>query len=124
MSDIRINMVVSADEHPDLYALLISKPPKTRASILRTNAEFGIWVKRQGSGAPFALTAVGMPGEATPPAPSQAAHPSSPALQPTTARPAAAVVHTPPAAPLANSSEGGMVLDPSMLAGVNFGDLD
>lgn len=115
MTDIRINMVVSADEHPDLYALLISKPPKTRASILRTNAEFGIWVKRQGSGVPLTLPAGGMPSEAIPSAP-------SPAPQPTATKPAVAVVHSP--APTSSPSEGGMVLDSSMLAGVNFGDLD
>lgn len=118
-------MVVTADEHPDLYALLISKPPKTRASILRSHAEFGIWIKRQGAAIPsVAVPAPGIPSEATPAAPMQAANLPTSAKSSTAAIKTVSMANSPDAEPLTGSPEGSMVLDPSMLAGVNFGDLD
>jgi hypothetical protein len=44
---IRINMVVTQEEHPVLYSSLAKLAPKARASVLRQHAEFGMWIKKQ-----------------------------------------------------------------------------
>lgn len=45
MTVIRINMVINKDEHPELYDLLVKKPAKVRASIIRNYVEFALWKK-------------------------------------------------------------------------------
>ena len=46
-NSIRINMVVTKDENPELHALLESREPKVRSAVLRQHAEFGLWMKRR-----------------------------------------------------------------------------
>lgn len=51
MTDIRINMVIAAEEYPGLHSILKERNPKSRATVLRYFAEFGIWAQQQTGGA-------------------------------------------------------------------------
>lgn len=137
MSGIRINMVVTPDEHPELHALLESRAPKARASVLRQHAEFGLWVKQQKAGFAVAPEAAAQPAPATPKTeisrPAPVATATAPAVQPVA--PAPAPIATPAPAPVAaeqlpparsteHQGNTGDVLDTTVLVGVDLGDLD
>lgn len=137
MSGIRINMVVTPDEHPELHALLESRAPKARASVLRQHAEFGLWVKQQKAGFTVAREAAAQPAPASPktetfrPAPVAAA--TAPAVRSAAPSPApiatpapASVVaeQLPPTGSAEHQGNTGDVLDTTVLVGVDLGDLD
>lgn len=113
MSPIRINMVVNADEHPDLYELLATRMPKARASVLRQHAAFGLWAKSREAGIVGGTQALGV--IAPPP------HPAKPAAPPVAAAP---VSDAPQSSQHEGQGDGHPVLDTSVLAGVDLGGLD
>lgn len=137
MSGIRINMVVTPDEHPELHALLESRAPKARASVLRQHAEFGLWVKQQKAGFAVAPEATAQPAQASPKTeiirPAPVATEPAPAVQSVAPAPAAASTpapapvvaeQLPPVGTAEHQGNTGDVLDTTVLAGVDLGDLD
>ena len=115
MSPIRINMVISIDEHPELHALLAERAPKARASVLRQHAEFGLWAKSRGGVIPATISDPAVTEKPKPAAANQ-----TPPQLTNHANPPAPIAH---ATPPANKGEQS-VLDTSVLAGVDLGGLD